>query len=177
MRGFTLIELMVLTVVVAILATIAIPDFSSSIANNRDTAQVNSLLNSLYLARSDAIKSGVPVTICAGGNPPECSGTSPTWSSGWVVYYATLPPGATTRVIRVYPANPSSTFTSDNGYSFTFQPNGALSPAPAGGVNLTLCDSRGARYAHSLGLMATGRAEAAAQVGYQVNGSTALTCS
>lgn len=175
MRGFTLIELMVLTVVLAILATIAIPDFSNSLANNRDAARVNGLLNSLMLARSVAIKSGVPVTICAGSNAPVCSGTN--WSDGWVIYYNTLPPGTTNPLIRVYPPNTTGSFTSDDGYSFTFQPDGAIAPLPTNPVNFTLCDARGAKHARSIDLMPTGRAEAATKVGYQVNGSTTLSCS
>lgn len=173
-RGFTLIELLVLVAIVAILATIAVPNFSASIKNDRDISQLNNLLTSLMLARSEAIKSAADVSICAGSNT-TCSGTS--WANGWVIYYNTSPPGVTNPIIRVFPAiSGNNTFTSDGGYSFTFQENGTLAPTPPAPINFTLCDPRGPVYARSINLIATGSAEGAAKVGYQVDGSTPLTC-
>ena len=63
--GFTLVELMVTLTVLAILVGVALPSFRDMILNNRRTAIVNDLVSSLLLARSEAIKRGQPVSVCA----------------------------------------------------------------------------------------------------------------
>jgi type IV fimbrial biogenesis protein FimT len=172
-NGFSLIELMVLLAVVAILAAIAVPNFSATIKGDRDISQINTLLDGLTLARSEAIKYGNNVTICA-GNSKTCAAAN--WANGWIVFYAaTLPAGATTSTIRVFPAiSGNNTLTSSGGNSFTFNASGMLNPTIAS--TFKLCDSRGARYARSIDLAITGRAETASKVGYQIDGVTALTC-
>lgn len=62
-RGFTLIELLVTVVVVAILATVAVPNFQRTIAGNRIVSDYNEILAGLTLARSEAIKRRTKVTF------------------------------------------------------------------------------------------------------------------
>lgn len=64
-QGFTLVELMVIVVLVAILATIAIPSFSTLIRDNRVLAQAEELNSLLQYARSEAVirKRSVNVSI------------------------------------------------------------------------------------------------------------------
>ncbi len=84
--GFTLIELMVVLAVAAILATTAAPAFWNMIQNSRTTTQANELVTAINLARSEAIKRGERVEICASANPAsgECGGVGD-WSDGWLV--------------------------------------------------------------------------------------------
>lgn len=81
--GFTLVELIVTLSLVAILATVGVPNFANFIANNRLTAQANELVTSLNLARSEAIKRSSRVSVCRSNNNTSCSGT---WNDGWIVF-------------------------------------------------------------------------------------------
>jgi len=178
LSGFSLIELLTLISIVAILAAIAVPNFSRTIMNERDTSQINALLDGLTLARSEAIKYGQPVTICA-GNSNACADGN--WADGWIVFYVTPPPGATTSTIRAFPAisGGNSLANSDNGStaynSFTFNSTGMLTNTLNGSATFRVCDSRGPGYALSIDLNITGRAVAATSWGHTIN-NTPLTC-
>lgn len=64
-RGFTLVELMVTVAILAIILGIAFPNMRELIINGRITTQTNELISSLSLARSEAIKRGLDVSVCA----------------------------------------------------------------------------------------------------------------
>ncbi|MDN3557132.1 GspH/FimT family pseudopilin [Halomonas maura] len=61
-RGFTLIELLVAIAVVVVLATVAVPNFQSLIAQNRLEADYYQVLGGLRYARTEALKRREPVT-------------------------------------------------------------------------------------------------------------------
>jgi type IV fimbrial biogenesis protein FimT len=61
--GFTLIELMVSVVVLAILATIGLPAFNDLISSQRARAATSALHDSLSLGRSEAIKRNASTTL------------------------------------------------------------------------------------------------------------------
>gem|GEM_PF-640158 len=85
-RGFTLIELIVTILIVAILAAVAVPAFVS----NTPSSDANALNASLQFARTAAVKQGQPIIVCPSTNGTSCSGAT-SWSSGWIV----LAPSAT----------------------------------------------------------------------------------
>jgi type IV fimbrial biogenesis protein FimT len=84
-RGFTLIELMVTLTVATILVTVAIPGFRTIIQNNRATTQSNNLLTAMTLARSEAIKRGIRVSVCSSSDQATCAGSTD-WATGWIVF-------------------------------------------------------------------------------------------
>jgi type IV fimbrial biogenesis protein FimT len=81
--GFTLIELVILMVAIALMATIAIPSFDSSVSRNSIDAAQSELQAALNLARSEAVKRGKTVTLCASSDQQVCSNV---WSSGWLLF-------------------------------------------------------------------------------------------
>ena len=83
-RGFTLIEVMMAVVVLAILATVALPSLRATVQNNRMTAQANELLTAFQLARSEALKRNAPVSVCPSSDSATCTGDD--WEDGWIVF-------------------------------------------------------------------------------------------
>ena len=89
--GLTLIELMVTLAVAIILVAVGMPLFSGIVANNRAVAQTNSMVSALNLARSEAVRRGTPVAVCASTTAlptasPACATSSPVWTNGWFVF-------------------------------------------------------------------------------------------
>jgi type IV fimbrial biogenesis protein FimT len=88
--GFTLIELAIVLAIVAILLRVASPGLSRTAATRALAAQSSEFMSALRFARSEALKRGMPVTVCAaaqGGASPACQGArAADWRSGWIVF-------------------------------------------------------------------------------------------
>lgn len=69
-QGFTLVELLITLTVLAIVLAVAIPTFTSTLESVRQRTLVNQLLADLNFARSRAITTRRPVSLCAGS--AEC---------------------------------------------------------------------------------------------------------
>ncbi len=93
--GFTLVEMLVTLMDMIILVAYAVPMYTNTITMTRMTSEINSLLRGLNVARSEAIKRGLPISFCPVLPSPTtattaCS-TTTTWSSGWVILDTTTP--------------------------------------------------------------------------------------
>jgi type IV fimbrial biogenesis protein FimT len=118
--GFTLIELMVTVAVLAILVTVAIPNYRAFVMNSRMTAQANDFLAALNLARSEAVKRNAPVSMNAVGGD---------WASGWEIV------DAGGNVLKVHPALEGASSLDGDATTITFQSNGQ-----AGETSFNLCN-------------------------------------
>jgi type IV fimbrial biogenesis protein FimT len=84
--GFTLIELMFTVVVLAVLLGIGVPNFRDFVRNGRMTAAANDLLTDINLARSEAVKRRVPVTLCKTTDGTSCSTDASVPFRRWIVF-------------------------------------------------------------------------------------------
>lgn len=161
-KGFTIIELMITLAVATILLGLAAPSFNDIIKDSRLTTQINGLSASLNLARSEAIKRSLTVTVCKSANGTACGGE---WQQGWIVFVDNNGNGAVEAgnpddtIIRVnsvlstgntliFPGKNRVTYKADGfaiGYNSTF----------------TLCDGRGITKSKGLVVSNSGRVRTA----------------
>jgi type IV fimbrial biogenesis protein FimT len=77
MKGFSIVELMVVVMVTAIILGLGAPSFADFQRNNRLTTAANDLLGVIQTARSEAIKRQSAVSICPTSDPsaadPKCN--------------------------------------------------------------------------------------------------------
>lgn len=87
LTGFTLIELIVTLAVVGVLLTLGLPSMKTFVQGDRLIAASNELLSALNIARSEAIKNNVSVTLCESEDGATCNnpGTGK-WQNGWIVF-------------------------------------------------------------------------------------------
>ena len=84
-RGFTMVEVMIVMVVVAILVAVAAPGFRDLIGNNRIVTEVYTLRATLSNARSEALARRAPVVVCPSTDGAACA-DSDDWSTGYIAF-------------------------------------------------------------------------------------------
>lgn len=87
--GFTLLELMITVAVLAIGVGIGIPSFQDMMRRNRLATQTNTFVGAFALARSEAVKRGVRVTLCPASdavNQNACSNSDDWAENGMIIF-------------------------------------------------------------------------------------------
>ena len=79
--GFSLIEMMVVVSLMAILAGLAAPSFTGMIESYQVASARDNLLSTLQFARTEAIRTGQPITVRRRADCP-----SNNWGCGWIVF-------------------------------------------------------------------------------------------
>ena len=141
-RGFSMIEMMIVLVIIAAVVTLSAPGFEQVRLSVRLRAAANDMVSSVYQARSEAIKRNGVVQVCKSanvltGSPPTCT-TGGGWEQGWIVFDTdgALDPNAA--VISTHPPLAAGFLLRANRAAdeLVFNANGFL----AGGiVELTAC--------------------------------------
>ncbi|MDP2982785.1 MAG: prepilin-type N-terminal cleavage/methylation domain-containing protein [Candidatus Latescibacter sp.] len=62
-RGFTMVEILIVMVILGILATLAVPNISQLFKKDKLRASTTSVTSSLYLARMKAVNDGAPYGV------------------------------------------------------------------------------------------------------------------
>ncbi len=139
-RGFTLVEMMTSIVVLAIILAFALPNLSSFVRTSRVRGAQSELIASFMLARSEATKRGLAVTV--GALAPT---TGNEFSAGWTVWLDTNGNGTVESgelVIRTYPSVSSGVVISTGSQTaVTFAPTGFVTPIAT--TNFKVCPSMG----------------------------------
>ena len=161
--GFTLIELIITAAILVIVLGFAVPSFESIIQNNRSVSLSNDLVASLYLARSEAVKRGVSVSVC-GAQDTNYNSCGNNWDLGWIVFVnpdenTSISGGVTEPIIRVQQlstGNPSITPSPANAI-VTYNNQGFAAASSANmsiGISTSGCTGNNAR---TLSIGLTGR--------------------
>lgn len=88
--GITLLEVLTVITIAAILMALGVPSYQYITNANRISGEVNDLLSDMQYARSEAIKEGSTVSVCASSNStastPTCNNGGTAWQNGWIVF-------------------------------------------------------------------------------------------
>jgi type IV fimbrial biogenesis protein FimT len=159
--GFTLIELMFVIMLAAILLGVGIPSFRDFIRNSRMTTAANDLIADYNLARSEAVKRRVTITLCKSDDGATCDEDPNTAFTGWLVFVDDANPivaaatdgdgavDANEDILRIR-SIPDTIEVKADGVITTFLPSGFPDDTPGPTATpldplteVVLCDSRG----------------------------------
>lgn len=84
-RATTLPELLVTLALLALLSTYAIPSFAKWISTNKQQVLREKLLNSLQMARTQAVLKNRTMELCGSADALDCDGN---WHKGWILRVA-----------------------------------------------------------------------------------------
>lgn len=165
--GYTLIELLLTIAIGGVLTGLAVSAFPDLLRNNQMVGDVNTLVGHINLARSEAIKRGLPTALCQTNDSqaatPVCDSVDADWDTGWLVFVdndgdQVFDAGE----FLVRRGNPSGSIDMVVGMGeIGFAADGFPSNIPPGEteVIVNLCDSRGINHGRQLSISVTGRPE------------------
>ncbi len=151
--GFTIIELLLTVTIAGVLLGIALPSFQNQIKNNCLTNNVNALVTSLQLARSEATKRRQSVFVSAS----NAGDSDNEWGLGWTVWQdadgdSNLDAGEEIRVVALTCEVTTMDETADD-VVLIYRPTGFIDDV----ATFNVCDNRTAETGRQLSISITGR--------------------
>lgn len=134
--GFTLIELVIVVALIAIVAAVAVPSYTTLVANNQVTSTTNTLVGFLSYARSEAVKRGRTVNI-----RPVDGANFATGFMAWADANGDGNFDAVEELRRVENVAGGSTTLVASVAAFGFRGNGYRTPTGATDVSIQVCNS------------------------------------
>ncbi len=120
-KGFSLLELMVTLVILAILLGIGVPSFNSITQSSRLRSVVHDLNTAVQLARSEAVSRRETAAACRSNVTQTACGFGADWSSGWMVVVLTgnnLQVAADVQLVKVWDGIDITASGASNGFVF-----------------------------------------------------------
>ena len=160
--GFTLIELLVGVALLAIISTYALPNLIDFIRNNKLVANTNEVVSNLNVARAEAIKRHMTVTVCGSSSGTSCD--TSIFENGWIAFTDTNADGVVDagvdEILIVHNALNDNTIR-----AVGFTNAGRVQYSSRGVIDSTgsfvICDTRGNKHAKAVNINVTGRIRAA----------------
>ena len=84
-QGFTLYELLITILIVALLTSLAVPSLAGSIARSRQRVEINALFHAVHQARAESIMRRKVVSLSPTLDGQNCA-PDRDWSSGWLLF-------------------------------------------------------------------------------------------
>jgi type IV fimbrial biogenesis protein FimT len=123
-KGFTLVELMIVMIILGVILAIGLPGFATLTLSTKLKSYANEMVASVYLARSEAIKLNKPMRLCVSADGIICAGSGD-WEQGWIV----IDPSDNTVIGQQPKLSAGYKFTGTGPAIMTFLPSGVASDA------------------------------------------------
>ena len=84
-QGFTLYELLITILLIALISSLAVPSLAGSIARQRQRVEIDALFHAIHLARKESIMRRKVVSLCPSLDGRICT-PGRDWSTGWLMF-------------------------------------------------------------------------------------------
>jgi type IV fimbrial biogenesis protein FimT len=160
-----------------------VPSYRYVTYSNRVSSEINGLLGDMQFARTEAMKRGIPVSVCPTTDFTACA-TSRNWETGWLVFSDLNGDGTITgldndailRMQQPFPSTDTLRISTAAVNAITFNRTGLAIGLPNADVLLTLHTTpNSAQWVRCLDITVSGMM-AAIRSGATTIGTTAGTC-